>query len=352
MLSIGSLLPPRSLRLEGENVEHTRVLAELRVALPPIIVHHPSMRIIDGMHRVAAARRRGETTIHAVLFTGDEREAFALAVRANTAHGLPLSYADRAAAAVEILRYFPGRSDRWVAATTGLSAATVKNIRDRTIPPGQEPGKRMGRDGRMRPVNGSAGRKHVQELVEKNPGASLRQLARAAGVSPNTVREVRRRMLQEKDTAPDAGKTAGQEDRAASGEVAAQVTEPSIPEPHIPEPSIDGVLRRLSKDPSLRFTESGRSTIRWFFSRVLRPREWAGVIDGLPPHTAFVLAAVADRCAAEWRDLACRLRDVGGSESDRGKGSPRRRSGSWRGNGRTRAGPDFRSSPGVDGPAV
>ncbi|MEU7889940.1 ParB/RepB/Spo0J family partition protein [Microbispora camponoti] len=342
VLSIGSLLPPKSPRLDGENVEHTRVLAEIRVALPPIIVHHPSMRIIDGMHRVAAAKRRGQTTIHAVLFTGDEREAFALAVRANTAHGLPLSYADRAAAAVEILRYFPGRSDRWVAATTGLSAATVKNIRDRTIPPGQEPGKRMGRDGRMRPVNGSAGRKHVQELVEKNPGASLRQLARAAGVSPNTVREVRRRMLQEKDTAPDAGKGLGQENQTVPGEVAAQVTESSV----------DGVLRRLSKDPSLRFTESGRGAIRWFFSRVLRPREWAGVIDGLPPHAAFVLAAVADRCAAEWRDLACRLRDVGGSESDRGKGPPGRRSGSWRGNGRTRAGPDFRSSPGVDGPAV
>ncbi|MGW5266454.1 ParB/RepB/Spo0J family partition protein [Microbispora sp. NPDC004025] len=327
MLSIGSLLPPRSPRLEGENVEHTRVLAELRVALPPIIVHHPSMRIIDGMHRVAAARRRGETTIHAVLFTGDEREAFALAVRANTAHGLPLSYADRVAAAVEILRYFPGRSDRWVAVTTGLSAATVKNIRDRTIPPGQEPGKRMGRDGRMRPVNGSAGRKHVRELVERNPGASLRQLARAAGVSPNTVREVRRRMLQDKDTAPGAGKAAGQEDQADPGEVAAQLTDAQLTDALVTdalvtnalvtESSVDGVLRRLSRDPSLRLTESGRSAIRWFFSRVLRPREWAGVVDGLPPHTAFVLAAVADRCAAEWRDLACRLRDVGGSASDK-----------------------------------
>ncbi|MEV4460946.1 ParB N-terminal domain-containing protein [Microbispora sp. NPDC049633] len=317
MLSIGSLLPPRSPRLEGENVEHTRVLAELRVALPPIIVHHPSMRIIDGMHRVAAARRRGETTIHAVLFTGDEREAFALAVRANTAHGLPLSYDDRVAAAVEILRYFPGRSDRWVAATTGLSAATVKNIRDRTIPPGQEPGKRMGRDGRMRPVNGSAGRKHVRELVERNPGASLRQLARAAGVSPNTVREVRRRMLQDKDTAPDAGEATGQEDQAAPGEVAAQVTDAQEMDAQVTESSVDGVLRRLSRDPSLRLTESGRSAIRWFFSRVLRPREWAGVVDGLPPHTAFVLAAVADRCAAEWRDLACRLRDVGGSAPDK-----------------------------------
>jgi hypothetical protein len=65
----------------------------------------------------------------------------------------------------------------------------------------------------------------------------------------------------------------------------------------------------------VRLTESGRAAVRWFFTRAVRPGERERVIDGLPPHTAFILAEVARQCANEWeglaQDLAERTRHAG-----------------------------------------
>ncbi|MER7184592.1 hypothetical protein ABT404_34890, partial [Streptomyces hyaluromycini] len=77
--------------------------------------------------------------------------------------------------------------------------------------------------------------------------------------------------------------------------------------PPLSAPTLDAALRRLSQDPSLRLTETGRLAIRWFHSHAVRPGEWEAVIDGLPPHSAFILAGVARECAQAWDDLACSL---------------------------------------------
>src|SRR5437763_15349138 len=52
-------------RANGEDPDHVRTLAATVNPLPPIVVHRPSMRVIDGLHRVAAARLRGDTRIPA-----------------------------------------------------------------------------------------------------------------------------------------------------------------------------------------------------------------------------------------------------------------------------------------------
>ena len=95
------------LRVKGENLKHVRVLAEVEDELPPIVVHRATMRVIDGMHRVRAAILSGVAYIEALLFEGAEDEAFLVAVRLNAAHGLPLSRADRVAAAIRIIRSSP-----------------------------------------------------------------------------------------------------------------------------------------------------------------------------------------------------------------------------------------------------
>jgi len=287
IVPIDALSPAQSPRLDGENPAHVRVLAEIKMPLPPILVHGPTMRIIDGMHRVAAAKMRGESTIRVRLFAGSEREAFALAVRSNVVHGLPLTYADRVAAAAEIIVSYPGWSDRAVAATAGLSATTVAGIRRTAGPDGLAGAKRTGLDGRLRPVDPGAGRERVRSMLLKSPGASLRQLARAAGVSPNTVRRVRTQMQQaEPEALPLREEPRRRRERAVGLS------------------TVDSTLRRLSQDPSVRLTESGRAAFRWFFMRAVRPGEWERVIDGLPPHTAFTLAEVARQCANEWEGLA------------------------------------------------
>jgi hypothetical protein len=61
------------------------------------------MRVIDGMHRLRAAQLRGDHGVEVKFFDGDADEAFIAAVRANITHGLPLTLADRKAAAQRIL---------------------------------------------------------------------------------------------------------------------------------------------------------------------------------------------------------------------------------------------------------
>jgi ParB-like chromosome segregation protein Spo0J len=292
LLPVDALLSTRSPRLEGDSPDHVRVLAQAQTPLPPILVHRGSMQIIDGAHRVAAAKLRGDKTIRSRFFDGDEREAFAMAVRSNIAHGLPLTHADRVAAATEISRSYPNWSDRAVASVAGLSATTVAEIRRRTADHDEPPeAKRTGLDGRLRPVDPSAGRERVRQMIRKSPSASLRQLAKEAGVSPNTVRRVRKQLQSEPP--PELVEPPALPDLGTSAELT--------------KPTVDTALRWLSQDPSVRHTESGRSAARWFFSKVVRPGEGENVVDALPPHTAHILAKVARQCASAWEELALAL---------------------------------------------
>ena len=85
-LPIADLRPADSPRLDGVDLAHALRLAEVPAELPPILVHRQSLRVIDGSHRVRAARHRGQERIEAVLVDCDPPEAFVLAVEANVAH--------------------------------------------------------------------------------------------------------------------------------------------------------------------------------------------------------------------------------------------------------------------------
>lgn len=54
-----------------------------------------TLYLVDGWHRVAAAIRRGEQIIDAVITDGTLREARWLAASANLTHGLPLTRAEK-----------------------------------------------------------------------------------------------------------------------------------------------------------------------------------------------------------------------------------------------------------------
>jgi hypothetical protein len=127
-LVIESLVLDMSPRQGGENDEHARALAESEERLPPIVVYGPSMRVIDGIHRVRAAIIRGEKTIPGRVYHGTDEEAFVLAVGMNIAHGLPLTRADRTAAAVRVIHSYPQWSDRMISTVVGLSAGTVAKV--------------------------------------------------------------------------------------------------------------------------------------------------------------------------------------------------------------------------------
>jgi uncharacterized protein YerC len=267
------------------------MLARIDARLPPILVHRPSMRVIDGMHRLGAAVLRGDELIEVRFFDGSERETFVLGVLSNIAHGLPLSLADRLAAAERIIAAEPAWSDRAIAAAAGLGARTIANIRRRIrIQSDSEVRARTGRDGRVRPLDSAEGRLRASRIIRERPSASLREVAREAGVSPSTVRDVRRRLQRGEDPVPRPRQRRNAE---------------SAPPPQSPD--LTAILLGLQNDPALRFSESGRLLLRWIFSRSIRNGERLDVIDKVPPHCTYIIANVARSCADEWLRLAERL---------------------------------------------
>lgn len=173
------LAPAISVRRNGESLAHVRLLADAETDLPPIVVHRPTMRVIDGMHRLRAAALRGSTEIEVRFYEGGEMDAFVLAVQANVTRGLPLSLAERTEAAARIVVSHPNWSDRLIATATGLAPTTVAGIRQRSTESMARVDGRIGKDGRVRPTNSAEGRRRVRTVMAERPGASLREIAKA-----------------------------------------------------------------------------------------------------------------------------------------------------------------------------
>lgn len=306
-LSISSLLIEDSPRRSGENDEHIRMLVESEERLPPIIVQGQSGRVIDGIHRVHAATLRGEDKIEAKVYDGTDDDAFLLSVRMNIAHGLPLTRADRTTAAARIIQSHPQWSNRMIATATGLSAGTVGKLRWRSTAHNSQPATRVGKDGRARPANGSAGRLKVVELLAEKPNASIRAIANEAGVSPSTVHDVRQRLRAGQDP------TLQQQVQGSS----AALRPPEICRPlETPEKSgparggdVAAILADLKGDPSLRFNNAGRLLLRWLDRHRVEMAGPRKIIEMVPDHCAGSVAKLARRYARVWTEFAAQLEE-------------------------------------------
>lgn len=298
-LPIKTLLPADSPRLHGEDDDHVRALAELdEDLLPPVVVHRPTMRVIDGMHRLRAMELRGLNTVR-VRFAGGDEDPFVLAVQHNIEHGLPLSLADRTAAAARILGMHLCWSDRKIASIVGLSASTVRTIRARSTDDSAQSNTRLGRDGRHRPAgHGAEGRVLAAQLLRENPEMPLRQVAAAARISPSTVLDVRDRVREGRDPVPTKFRNAHHGNRRK-------------PVPEVPAPrsgqSWESELNQLRVDPSLRFTDVGRVLLRLFDARLLSTSERALLATGVPSHCTTTVANLARIVGAAWNQLALDL---------------------------------------------
>lgn len=322
-------------RLTGENSEHIRVLVESPDEFPPILVHKPSMRVVDGIHRLAATRLRGHEEIKVQFFNGSEEEIFVTSVQENISHGLPLSLADRKAAAARIVKAHPEWSDRRIASVAGLSHKTIGTIR--ASPQGASGENtqlhaRIGHDGRLRPVNSSEGRRLAAALLEDNPTASLRTVARKAGISPGTARDVRDRVKRgldpvlgrpgrQRETAagdrqdpggrpePAPGSpapTGAEADRTAAVPVQRSRSNGNDADPLL-ESDMDKILHRLRSDPTLRFSDTGRSILRHLYHSTNNAVAFGQFVDKVPHHRAATIAELAQANAELWWRLAVQL---------------------------------------------
>ncbi|MDT0571498.1 ParB N-terminal domain-containing protein [Streptomyces sp. DSM 3412] len=302
---IGRLLPADSPRRWGEDDEHVRLLAQSDAPLPPIIVHRPSMRVIDGMHRLLAARRHGAREIRVRFFDGPPEDAFVLAVKANVRHGLPLSAAERTAAATRIIRSHPDWSDRAIASVTSLSAKTVGAQRLRIFgSPGRSA--RVGKDGRVRPLTAAEGRRIAARLIAEEPSASLRSIAKRAGIAPGTVRDVRERLERGEDPVPSrpAAATAGPTAVVPRPPHAVAPSHPAFgPDTaRMSAETREAMFRSLCRDPSLRMTETGRLLLRMM--EIHMAADHRHIAAAVPAHCADSLSAMATACAEVWQELA------------------------------------------------
>ncbi|KOV57750.1 hypothetical protein ADK64_38150 [Streptomyces sp. MMG1121] len=305
---IDSLVLDDSPRLAGEDQAHVRALAEAGDCLPPIVVHRPTLRVIDGAHRVRAAQVNGRSEIAARLLDCDRAAAFVLAVRANVTHGMPLSRADRTAAAARIVRAYPRWSDRAVAAAAGLSDKTVSRIRVCSGAGDSTPCEtRLGRDGRVRPLDSAQRRRHAAAILLDLPHAGLREVARATGLSPATVRDVRRRIDRGEDPVPVRYRAPG----PVAGDPTANRPRPPAAPARAERSAVPvdrhKLLARLGEDPSLRLNEAGRRALRWLHHYSVDGGDTETLHRGLPGHWSPEVADLARSCAAVWSELAAQL---------------------------------------------
>jgi ParB-like chromosome segregation protein Spo0J len=291
-------------RRAGVDPQHVDLLIETGGNWPPLLVQRSTLRLIDGAHRLAAAKALGQRTVRVVFFEGDDDEAIVEAIRANRDHGLPLSAADRKAAAGALLVQSPHWSDGRIAAVCSLSPKTVAELRRRrSAPPGASPVEsldariRLGRDGRRRPVSSSEVRARIREAIAADPSASLRVLAVRAGASPETVRRVRREG-SEQTSSPDSNDTS-----------IVLAPRPLGPLPTI-DPEVVGSQRardRWSRDTACASTPEGARFATWFDSLDIEEAalwEFSGVI---PTSRLYEVIDETHRRARFWAAFADRL---------------------------------------------
>jgi hypothetical protein len=259
-------------RLAGCSQENVERLAEVDwAALPPILVLRPTNQVIDGMHRLLAARQSGRSTIAVRYVDGDEESAFVLAVSANVVHGLPLSLNDRKAAAARIVSRHADWSNRRIAAVTGLSDKTIASIRAWAAPEwAAEGGTRIGLDGKARPV-----------------AAAARRGVAAGGV-----------LVAERDGAVGTGPDAGGHARSAAVDV-------------------EQGVRVLLRDPALRSTDLGRLLLRILSTLPVVTQNLERLVGCVPEHDLALLESLALANAEVWQQLAGQLAARGRANVDR-----------------------------------
>lgn len=306
---IAQLTVDGGLRIAGEDVAHTHRLMEVVDELPPIIVHYKTMQVIDGVHRLRALQSVGRTAVDVDFFHGSVENAFVTAVAVNVRHGLPLSVADRRTAAMRIVASHPDWSDRRIAAVAGLSARTVTEIRFSSSPRGAI---RLGRDGRARPIDSATGRRDAARLLVERPEASLREIARVVGISPETVRNVRVRLARGEDPVPHARRVSSGQGRSASEPTAQPRATPvdrRIAGGPLSAKEQMATLAVLRQNPSVRFSERGRLLLRWLEVSQAAARDWDGILQAIPSHCAQQVANLAKSCAEDWIRLADQVSD-------------------------------------------
>jgi hypothetical protein len=280
VVPVDLLTPGESVRLTGIDEAHVNLLVEVEPQLPPILVHRETMRVIDGAHRLIAAKKLGHETIVVRFFDGSEDDAFITAVRLNVQHGLPLTLADRRAAAARVIEVHGEWSDRKIAGLVGLSPKTVGVVRRSSTEEIPQSRARVGRDGKLR------------RLPERSRTGAARTSGHAGGPVDGQSGDgaAPRAAIEDRPVRLATSRTA-LADRRPGEDVA--------------------TLQRLARDPALRMSDSGRFLLRLLSMHFTGISAREQLLTDVPPHCADRLADLARQCAEGWLEFAERMASHG-----------------------------------------
>jgi hypothetical protein len=147
---------------------------------------------------------------------------------------------------------------------------------------------RVGRDGRRRPLDARALRARIADVLQANPGASLRAVATLVGTSPATVRSVRRAMAD--DIGTDSRLAPPLPDSVAASPL-------RVADNH--EPTSVG----WAPDEAVLSTDQGAAFAEWF-TRTAVGEEWWTHLAGVPYGRIYDVADEARRRAEQWSNFA------------------------------------------------
>jgi hypothetical protein len=148
--------------------------------------------------------------------------------------------------------------------------------------------KRVGRDGRSRPVSTINTERRVLKAIAENPNASLRKIGAIAGVSPDTVRRGKL-------------KAAAAAKGAASDGVASD--DDTVAPPLLLRSARPADARSWQRDRALTSIENGRSFLEWF-DRTRIGEDWRRYVEVIPRSRIYDLADEAHRRAEDWKRFA------------------------------------------------
>lgn len=181
--------------------EHAARLAEVLDRCPPIVVAENGTVLIDGLHRLEAARLRGWDTIPVVFVpVASPADLLLAAASANRAHGLPLTREQRRDAVEALLRLGTTLSDRALASACGVARTTVAALRAEgrprsggvnTCSAGEPDRPRLGQDNKHYPGASRHLGRAAESIVRLEPAITVRALAQRLGASVDSAHRYR-----------------------------------------------------------------------------------------------------------------------------------------------------------------
>lgn len=161
-------------------------------AFPSVVVFDDGseLLLVDGFHRLEAAKSLGHESIRCRVHSGNKAEARWFACGCNRSHGLRRSNADKQRAVMWALECDPTKSDAEIARHVGVCGNTVAKYRDQLASTSKIPesNQRVGADGRlMNTANiGSRSRQPKPKVKKQADQSDCTSAAAADQQSPPT----------------------------------------------------------------------------------------------------------------------------------------------------------------------